>query len=175
MLGQCTSMVLPEVIGFKLTGELKKGSTATDLVLLCTKMLRKKGVVDKFVEFYGSGVKNLSLADRATISNMAPEYGATIGLFPVDEKTLDYLRQTGRTEEKINLVRTYLTAQGLFRDFEKDADLKYSSILELDLSTVEPCVSGPKRPHDYVALSDLKKDWSSSLTNPVGFKGFGLK
>jgi len=136
MLGQCTSMVLPEVIGFKLTGELKKGSTATDLVLLCTKMLRKKGVVDKFVEFYGSGVKNLSLADRATISNMAPEYGATIGLFPVDEKTLDYLRQTGRTEEKINLVRTYLTAQGLFRDFEKDADLQYSSILELDLSTV---------------------------------------
>jgi aconitate hydratase len=129
-------MVLPEVIGFKLTGELKKGSTATDLVLLCTKMLRKKGVVDKFVEFYGSGVKNLSLADRATISNMAPEYGATIGLFPVDEKTLDYLRQTGRTEEKINLVRTYLTAQGLFRDFEKDADLQYSSILELDLSTV---------------------------------------
>lgn len=97
MLGQCTSMVLPEVIGFKLTGELKKGSTATDLVLLCTKMLRKKGVVDKFVEFYGSGVKNLSLADRATISNMAPEYGATIGLFPVDEKTLDYLRQTGRS------------------------------------------------------------------------------
>ena len=136
MLGQCTSMVLPEVIGFKLTGELKKGSTATDLVLLCTKMLRKKGVVDKFVEFYDSGVKNLSLADRATISNMAPEYGATIGLFPVDEKTLDYLRQTGRTEEKINLVRTYLTAQGLFRDFEKDADLQYSSILELDLSTV---------------------------------------
>ena len=136
MLGQCTSMVLPEVIGFKLTGELKKGSTATDLVLLCTKMLRKKGVVDKFVEFYGSGVKNLSLADRATISNMAPEYGATIGLFPVDEKTLDYLRQSGRTEEKINLVRTYLTAQGLFRDFEKDADLQYSSILELDLSTV---------------------------------------
>ncbi len=175
MLGQCTSMVLPEVIGFKLTGELKKGSTATDLVLLCTKMLRKKGVVDKFVEFYGSGVKNLSLADRATISNMAPEYGATIGLFPVDEKTLDYLRQTGRTEEKINLVRTYLTAQGLFRDFEKDADLQYSSILELDLSTVQPCVSGPKRPHDYVALSDLKKDWNSSLTNPVGFKGFGLK
>lgn len=136
MLGQCTSMVLPEVIGFKLTGELKKGSTATDLVLLCTKMLRKKGVVDKFVEFYGSGVKNLSLADRATISNMAPEYGATIGLFPVDEKTLDYLRQTGRSEEKIKLVRTYLTAQGLFRDFEKDADLQYSSILELDLSTV---------------------------------------
>lgn len=175
MLGQCTSMVLPEVIGFKLTGELKKGSTATDLVLLCTKMLRKKGVVDKFVEFYGSGVKNLSLADRATISNMAPEYGATIGLFPVDEKTLDYLRQTGRSEEKINLVRTYLTAQGLFRDFEKDADLQYSSILELDLSTVQPCVSGPKRPHDYVALSDLKKDWNSSLTNPVGFKGFGLK
>lgn len=136
MLGQCTSMVLPEVIGFKLTGELKKTATATDLVLLCTQMLRKKGVVDKFVEFYGPGVKSLSLADRATISNMAPEYGATIGLFPVDEITLGYLRQTGRTEEKINVVKSYLSALGLFKDYEKDADLTYSSILELDLSTV---------------------------------------
>jgi aconitate hydratase len=136
MLGQCTSMVLPEVIGFKLTGELKKTATATDLVLLCTQMLRKKGVVDKFVEFYGPGVKSLSLADRATISNMAPEYGATIGLFPVDEITLRYLRQTGRTEEKINIVKSYLSALGLFKDYEKDADLTYSSILELDLSTV---------------------------------------
>lgn len=133
MLGQCTSMVLPEVIGFKLTGELKKTATATDLVLLCTQMLRKKGVVDKFVEFYGPGVKSLSLADRATISNMAPEYGATIGLFPVDEITLGYLRQTGRTEEKINVVKSYLSALGLFKDYEKDADLTYSSILELVL------------------------------------------
>ena len=174
MLGQCTSMVLPEVIGFRLTGSLNKTATATDLVLLYTQMLRKKGVVDKFVEFYGPGVKSLSLADRATISNMAPEYGATIGLFPVDEVTLGYLRQTGRSEESIALIKQYLSALGLFKDYEKDPDLHYSSVIELDLSTVEPCVSGPKRPHDYVALSELKKDWNSSLTNPVGFKGFGL-
>jgi aconitate hydratase len=152
-------MVLPEVIGFKLTGKLNPITTATDLVLLCTKMLRAKGVVDKFVEFYGPGVSSLSLADRATISNMAPEYGATIGLFPVDEKTIGYLRQTGRTEEKIAIVRQYLTAVGIFRDYSKDADLQYSSSLELDLSTVEPCVSGPKRPHDYVSIRELKADW----------------
>ena len=136
MLGECTAMVLPEVIGFKLTGELPKHSTATDLVLLCTKMLRQKGVVDKFVEFFGPGVKTLSLADRATISNMAPEYGATIGLFPVDERTLDYLAQTGRSPQKIALVKEYLTKQGLFRNYETDPDLTYTSVLELDLSTV---------------------------------------
>lgn len=136
MLGECTAMVLPEVIGFKLTGELPKHSTATDLVLLCTKMLRQKGVVDKFVEFFGPGVKTLSLADRATISNMAPEYGATIGLFPVDERTLDYLAQTGRSPQKIALVKEYLTRQGLFRNYETDPDLTYTSVLELDLSTV---------------------------------------
>ncbi len=117
MLGQAISMVLPEVIGFKLTGQLPKHATATDLVLLCTKMLRQKGVVDKFVEFFGPGVKSLSLADRATISNMAPEYGATIGLFPVDERTLEYLEQTGRTPQKIALIKEYLTRQGLFRNF----------------------------------------------------------
>ena len=110
-------MVLPEVIGFKLTGQLPKHATATDLVLLCTKMLRQKGVVDKFVEFFGPGVKSLSLADRATISNMAPEYGATIGLFPVDERTLEYLEQTGRTPQKIALIKEYLTRRGLFRNF----------------------------------------------------------
>jgi aconitate hydratase len=110
-------MVLPEVIGFKLTGQLPKHATATDLVLLCTKMLRQKGVVDKFVEFFGPGVKSLSLADRATISNMAPEYGATIGLFPVDERALEYLEQTGRTPQKIALIKEYLTRQGLFRNF----------------------------------------------------------
>lgn len=117
----------------------------------------------------------MSLADRATISNMAPEYGATIGLFPVDERTLEYLEQTGRTPQKIALIKDYLARQGLFRNFETDADLTYSSVLELDLSKVEPCVSGPKRPHDYVPLSLLKEDWNKSLTNAVGFKGFGLK
>ena len=138
-------------------------------------MLRQKGVVDKFVEFFGPGVKTLSLADRATISNMAPEYGATIGLFPVDERTLDYLAQTGRDPERIALIKEYLVRQGLFRNYETDSDLTYTSVLELDLSTVQPCVSGPKRPHDYVALNNMKEDWNKSLTNAVGFKGFGLK
>lgn len=174
MLGQCTSMVLPEVIGFKFTGELPQIVTATDLVLLCTQMLRQKGVVDKFVEFYGSGVKSLTLADRATISNMAPEYGATIGLFAMDEETLNYLRQTGRSEEKVQMIAEYLKAVGMFKQYDKDPELQYSSILELDLATVQPCVSGPKRPQDYVSLKDMKADWNASLTNPVGFKGFGL-
>ena len=174
MLGQCTGMVLPEVIGFKMTGELPPTATATDLVLLCTQMLRKKGVVDKFVEFYGPGVKSLTLADRATISNMAPEYGATIGLFPMDQTTLEYMRQTGRSEEKVEVISQYLKSVGMFKIYDQDADLQYSSVLELDLSTVQPCVSGPKRPQDYVGLKDLKADWNASLTNAVGFKGFGL-
>ena len=174
MLGQCTGMVLPEVIGFKMTGELPATATATDLVLLCTQMLRKKGVVDKFVEFYGPGVKSLTLADRATISNMAPEYGATIGLFPMDQTTLEYMRQTGRSEEKVEVISQYLKSVGMFKVYDQDADLQYSSVLELDLSTVQPCVSGPKRPQDYVGLKDLKADWNASLTNAVGFKGFGL-
>ena len=174
MLGQCTGMVLPEVIGFKMTGELPATATATDLVLLCTQMLRKKGVVDKFVEFYGPGVKSLTLADRATISNMAPEYGATIGLFPMDQTTLEYMRQTGRSEEKVEVISQYLKSVGMFKIYDQDADLQYSSVLELDLSTVQPCVSGPKRPQDYVGLKDLKADWNASLTNAVGFKGFGL-
>ena len=174
MLGQCTSMVLPEVIGFKMTGELPPTATATDLVLLCTQMLRKKGVVDKFVEFYGPGVKTLTLADRATISNMAPEYGATIGLFPMDQCTLDYLKQTGRSDERVQAIGQYLKTVGLFKEYDKDVDLAFSSILELDLSTVQPCVSGPKRPQDYVSLKNLKQDWNSSLTNAVGFKGYGL-
>lgn len=175
MLGESTVMVLPEVIGFKLTGKLPEQATATDLVLLCTKMLRKKGVVDKFVEFFGPGVKSLTLADRATISNMAPQYGATIGYFPVDEKTLKYLEQTGRTAEDIQRIKGYLSAQGLFKNYETDADLSFTSVLELDLSTVEPSVAGPKRPHDYVALRELKSDWNKTLTTEVGFKGFGLK
>lgn len=122
MLGECTGMVLPEVVGFKLTGKLNKLATATDLVLKCTNMLRKRGVVNKFVEFFGPGVAQLTVADRATISNMSPEYGATIGLFPTDEKTLKYLEQTGRTKEHTNMVREYLTAQGMFRNYENADD-----------------------------------------------------
>lgn len=158
MLGECTTMMLPEVVGFKLTGELPKTTTATDLVLLCTNMLRKRGVVDKFVEFFGPGVSTLTLADRATISNMAPEYGATIGYFPADEKTLEYLRQTGRPAEKVELIKHYLSLQGIFKDYSKaEEDPEFSGeVLTLDLSTVVPCVAGPKRPHDYVELSKMK-------------------
>ena len=174
MLGEATVMVLPEVIGFKMTGKLPDQANATDLVLLCTQMLRKKGVVDKFVEFFGPGVQSLTLADRATISNMAPEYGATIGYFPVDERTLKYLEQTGRSTADIAKIKEYLTRQGMFKDYEKDPDLKYTCVLELDLSTVVPSVAGPKRPHDFVALHKLKEDWNSCLTGPVGFKGFGI-
>lgn len=176
MLGECTTMVLPEVVGFKLTGQLPKTATATDLVLTCTKMLRKRGVVDKFVEFFGPGVGSLTLADRATVSNMAPEYGATIGYFPVDQKTLDYLKQTGRPEHRIEFIREYLTHQGLFKNYENAAeDPEFSGeILHLDLSTVVPCLAGPKRPHDYVELSKMKEDFTKCLTSPVGFKGYGL-
>lgn len=175
MLGESTVMVLPQVIGFKLTGKLNPQATATDLVLLCTKMLRAKGVVDKFVEFFGPGAKTLSLADRATISNMAPEYGATIGFFPVDERTLSYLETTGRSAEDIERVKQYLTLQGMFKNYDVVDDLVFTDVIELDLSTVEPSVAGPKRPHDFVKISGLKADWNASLTNEVGFKGFGLK
>ncbi|CAM6091529.1 unnamed protein product [Calypogeia fissa] len=175
MLGQPMSMVLPGVVGFKLTGQLQPGVTATDLVLTVTQMLRKHGVVGKFVEFYGSGMENLSLADRATIANMSPEYGATMGFFPVDNVTLDYLRLTGRDEEKVNLVEAYLRANNMFIDHTKPTeDNVYTSYLSLDLSTVVPCVSGPKRPHDRVALKDMKKDWQACLDNKVGFKGFAI-
>ena len=117
---------------------------------------------------------SLSLADRATVSNMAPEYGATVGFFAVDERTLSYLCQTGRSTEKIGLIKEYLEKQGMFRDYEKDEDLTYTSVLELDLGSVHPCVAGPKRPHDYVSLNEMKKDWNSCLTSPSGFKGFGI-
>lgn len=129
MLGEATVMVLPEVIGFKLTGSLPEQATATDLVLLCTQMLRKQGVVDKFVEFFGPGVKTLTLADRATVSNMAPEYGATIGFFPVDDRTLGYLEQTGRSAEDIAKIKEYLSRQGLFKDYENDHDLTYTKVM----------------------------------------------
>ncbi len=163
MLGQPISMLLPEVVGFKLRGRLAEGCTATDLVLTVTQMLRKKGVVGKFVEFYGPGVAALPLADRATIGNMAPEYGATIGFFPIDHQTLDYLRLSNRAPEQIALVEAYAKAQGLFLTPES-TDPEYSDSLELDLGTVVPSMAGPKRPQDRINLPDVKKNFLDTLT-----------
>jgi aconitate hydratase len=173
MLGQPMYMLLPDVIGFKLTGRLKPGVTATDMTLRITELLRKKGVVDKFVEYFGDGLSSMSLADRATVANMAPEYGATCGFFPVDDVTLEYLRQSGRDEAHIQNVERYYRAQGLFRTSETP-DPVYTDTLTLDLSTVEPALAGPKRPQDRVNLSDMKADWTRCLTAPVGHKGHGV-
>ena len=162
MLGQPVSMLLPEVVGFKLKGRLAEGCTATDLVLTVTQMLRKKGVVGKFVEFYGPGVAALPLADRATIGNMAPEYGATIGFFPIDHQTLDYLRLSNRSPEQIALVEAYAKAQGLFL-LPDSPDPDYSDTLELDLGTVVPSMAGPKRPQDRINLPDVKKNFLDTL------------
>ncbi len=162
MLGQPISMLLPQVVGFKLTGELPAGTTATDLVLTVTQMLRKKGVVGKFVEFYGPGVSALSLADRATISNMAPEYGATIGFFPIDEVTLDYLRLTNRPAHQVDLVEAYAKEQGLFLTAESP-DPEYSDTVSLDLKKVSPSMAGPKRPQDRIELTDVKNNFLDSL------------
>jgi aconitate hydratase len=162
MLGQPVSMLIPEVVGFRLSGALKEGITATDLVLTVTQMLRAKGVVGRFVEFYGPGLDAMTLADRATIANMAPEYGATCGFFPVDERTLDYLRLTGRDEERIELVREYSRAQGLWRDADTPDPL-FTDTLELDLSSVEPSLAGPKRPQDRVLLSDVDDQFNAEL------------
>jgi len=162
MLGQPISMLLPPVVGFKLYGELPEGATATDLVLRVTEMLRKKGVVGKFVEYYGPGLAALSLADRATIANMGPEYGATMGFFPVDDRTLDYLRLTNRAPEVIALVETYTKEQGLFRS-DDAPDPIYSDTIELDLSTVVPSLAGPKRPQDRIPLPEVKKSYLSLL------------
>ncbi|OIV99207.1 hypothetical protein TanjilG_06512 [Lupinus angustifolius] len=175
MLGQPMSMVLPGVVGFKLSGKLRDGVTATDLVLTVTQILRKHGVVGKFVEFYGDGMGKLSLADRATIANMSPEYGATMGFFPVDHVTLQYLKLTGRSDETVAMIETYLRANNMFVDYnEPQQDRVYSSYLELNLSDVEPCISGPKRPHDRVPLKEMKADWHSCLDSKVGFKGFAI-
>jgi aconitate hydratase len=165
MLGQPATMLLPEVIGFKLTGKLPEGATATDLVLTVTQMLRKKGVVGKFVEYYGDGLDNLSLADRATIANMAPEYGATIGVFPIDEQALDYLRMTNRPAEQIELVETYAKEQGLFR-VKGAPDPVFTDTISLDLSTVVPSLAGPKRPQDRINLPDVKKNFLDGLGAP---------
>ena len=151
MLGQPISMLIPEVIGFKLTGELRDGVTATDLVLTVTEALRRAGVVGKFVEFYGAGLDNLPLEDRATIANMAPEYGATCGFFPIDQETLDYLKATGRKESRIELVEAYARAQGMFRD-ESSPEPVFTKTLALDLGEVVPSLAGPKRPQDRVPL-----------------------
>jgi len=162
MLGQPVSMLIPQVVGFKLIGKLKEGATATDLVLTVTQMLRKKGVVGKFVEFFGPGLAELPLADRATIANMAPEYGATCGIFPVDAETLKYLRQTGRKEEQIAIVEAYCKEQGMFHD-GTTLPADYTDTLELDLATVVPCLAGPTRPQDRVALTDVKKSFYEAL------------
>jgi len=162
MLGQPVSMLIPEVVGFKLTGKLPEGATATDLVLTVVEMLRKKGVVGKFVEFFGAGIDNLSLEDAATIANMAPEYGATCGFFPVDNEALDYLRATGREEARVQLVEEYSKAQGMFRPERKD-DPVYTDTLELDLSTVVPSLAGPKRPQDRVALNTAADAFANVL------------
>jgi aconitate hydratase len=174
MLGQPMDMLLPDVIGFKLQGKLMEGVTATDLVLTVTQMLRKKGVVDKFVEFFGPGLEAMSLTDRATIGNMAPEYGATTGFFPVDAETLRYMKLTGRTDDQIALTEAYCRAQGLFRD-ASSPDPEFTDTLELDLGSVVPSLAGPKRPQDRVALSDMKKSFRAALTALVKDRGFELK
>jgi aconitate hydratase len=162
MLGQPVSMLIPQVVGFKLSGQLREGSTATDLVLTVTEMLRKKGVVGKFVEFYGAGLAGLPLADRATIANMAPEYGATCGIFPVDAETLRYMRASGRPEGLVALVEAYCKEQGLFHT-TTTPEARYSDRMELDLGTVVPSLAGPKRPQDRVKLTDSKKGFSDAL------------
>lgn len=173
MLGQPIYMLLPEVCGFELTGSLSPGVTATDMTLRIVEMLREHGVVGKFVEFHGSGLANLSLPDRATIANMAPEYGATCGFFPVDETALDYMRLSGRDESHIENVKRYLSAQGLFHS-EATPTPSFTSTLSLDLSTVEPALAGPKRPQDRVDLSAMKSHWRQSLNAPVGHSGHGV-
>ncbi len=173
MLGQPIYMLLPDVVGFKITGNLPEGVTATDLTLKVTQMLRQKGVVGKFVEFYGDGLTNMSLPDRATIANMAPEYGATVGYFPIDDESLNYMRRTGRDEETLQLVERYTKEQGLFR-YDGIEEPMFSDTLHLDLADVETSVAGPKRPQDRVSITNLKEDFNQSLTSEEQTKGFAL-
>ncbi|UII54122.1 aconitate hydratase AcnA [Cytobacillus spongiae] len=172
MLGQPSYFPVPEVVGVKLTGELPNGATATDLALKVTQVLRKHGVVGKFVEFYGPGVTSLPLADRATVANMAPEYGATCGFFPVDAESLNYMRLTGRSEEQIKIVEQYCKENGLF--FNPDEDPIYTDVIEIELADIEANLSGPKRPQDLIPLSAMKKEFNDALTAPQGNQGFGL-
>ncbi|HXW00610.1 MAG TPA: aconitate hydratase AcnA [Anaerolineae bacterium] len=174
MLAQPIYMLIPEVIGFLLTGQLKEGVTATDLTLTVVQMLRQKGVVGKFVEFYGPGLSQMTLPDRATIANMAPEYGATMGFFPVDNETLNYLRRTGRSPQLVELVERYTKEQGLFRTDDTPAPT-FTDTLSLDLGSVVPSMAGPKRPQDRVSLSNVKQSFQSALVNPIGPQGFGLE
>ena len=176
MLGQPVSMLIPKVVGFKLSGSIPVGATATDVVLTITEMMRKHGVVGKFVEFYGAGVSAVPLANRATIGNMSPEFGSTVAIFPIDEVTIDYLRSTGRTSEEIDLVEAYSKAQGLWHDANNEAE--YSEYIELDLSTVVPSIAGPKRPQDRIELAKAKehfasdiKNYSSAVKNPTSVDG----
>lgn len=172
MLGQPSYFPIPEVIGVKLTGELPNGATATDLALKVTQVLRQRGVVNKFVEFFGPGVSKLPLADRATISNMAPEYGATCGYFAIDEESLNYMRLTGRDEEHIQVVESYLKANNMF--FDPSLEPVYTDVLEIKLDEIEPNLSGPKRPQDLIPLSEMKARYHEAVTAPMGVQGFGL-
>jgi len=172
LLGQPITFLTPEVVGFRMDGEMVEGVTATDLVLTVVEQLRQAGVVGKFVEFYGPGVEALTLPDRATIANMCPEYGATMGFFPVDEETLDYYRLTGRDEEQIDLIRDYFTAQGMF-GIPKADEVDYSEVMELDLSTIEPCVAGPRLPQARIPLGSLRNSFEQGLATPVSEGGFG--
>ncbi|MBA3322878.1 MAG: aconitate hydratase, partial [Pyrinomonadaceae bacterium] len=171
MLGQPVYFLTPDVIGVNMTGSLREGVTATDLVLRVTEMLRQAKVVGKFVEFHGEGAASLPAYDRATIGNMAPEYGATMGFFPVDEKTLDYFRSTGRSEEQIAAVRNYFTAQGMF-GVPRAGECVYSQVIELNLAEIEPSVSGPKRPQDRIELANLKEQFLELLKKPIGENGY---
>ena len=173
MLGQPIYMLMPRVVGFRLTGSLKEGVTATDLTLTVTQMLRKHGVVGKFVEFFGTGLSSMSLPDRATIANMAPEYGATMGFFPIDDETLGYLRRTNRDDATVELVEAYCRAQGLFRT-DDTPDPEFEAVLSLDLGDVQPSMAGPKRPQDRIVLGDVQESFRTSLTAPAGPQGFGL-
>ncbi len=173
MLGQPSFFQVPEVIGVRFVGKLRAGATATDLALRVTEMLRKYGVVNKFVEYFGSGLESLSLADRATVANMAPEYGATCGFFPVDDETLEYLKLTGRTKEQIDLVKTYLSLNSMYHT-KDSVDPIYSHVIELDLSTVDSSLSGPKRPQDLIPLRDMKESFIKTITAPIGNSGHGL-
>ncbi len=173
MLGQPSYFPIPEVIGVKLVGELPNGTTATDLALKVTQTLRAHGVVGKFVEFFGPGVSNLPLADRATIANMAPEYGATCGFFPVDEESLDYMRLTGREEEHIQVVKKYLEENDMFFTPDKE-EPTYTEVVEIDLTKIEANLAGPKRPQDLIPLSGLQRSFKDSVVAPEGNQGFGL-
>src|SRR5699024_11069118 len=173
MLGQPSYFPAPEVIGLKFTGSIPSATNATDLALKVTQVLREKNVVGKFVEYFGPGLRDMPLADRATISNMAPEYGATAGFFPVDQEVLDYMRLTGRSEEQINLVEQYSKANSMWYSPDQP-DPEYTEVVEINLSELEPNLSGPKRPQDLIPLSAMQEEFNKAVTAPEGNQGFGM-